>query len=309
MAQQADLVVVTCASGNQSTPLIPLLCEKVQVRLVVRSQESAKRLQKQYPHAEVIQAEMASPADCERILQGASTVYWVGPSIHPHEKETGLNMVDAAVAESQKQNSSFKHFVMSSVLNSQLRKMFNHDDKRYVEEYLIESGLNFTILQPGDFLDYSFPVKAWLATDEPAVRPMVLSGNAKSSLVVLKDLAEASAKVILERERHYQAQYPLVSFGPITYSEVTEQVAKAMGKPIEQKPVSVEEGADMMMQGIFGSTHVPTRSRDKAERLVLFYQRRGLQGNSNVLEWLLGRKPTSISEWVEAQSREVRSVK
>lgn len=279
------------------------------MRLVVHSQKSAERLQKQYPHAEVIQADMASPTDCERILQGASTVYWVGPSIHPHEKETGLNMIDAAVGESERQDSAFKHFVMSSVLNTQLRKMFNHDDKRYVEEYLIESGLNFTILQPGDFLDISYPVKEWLATNEPAVRPMLLSGKSKSSLVVLKDLAEASAKVILEGERHYQAQYPLVSFGPITYSEVTEQVAKAMGKPIEQKSVSVEEGADMLMQGLFGSTHVPARSRDKAERLILFYRRRGLQGNSSILEWLLGRKPTSISEWVEAQIREARSAK
>jgi len=309
MAQQTDLVVVTCAAGNQSSHLIPLLYEKVQMRLVVRSQKSVERLQKQYLHAEVIQADMASPTDCERILDGASTVYWVGPSIHPHEKEIGLNMIDAAVAECEKQNAPFKHFVMSSVLNTQLRKMFNHDDKRYVEEYLIESGLNFTILQPGDFLDFSYPVKGWLATDEPAVRPMLLGGTSKSSLVVLKDLAEASAKVILEGERHYQAQYPLVSFGPITYSEVTEQVAEAMHKPIEQKSVSVEVGADMLMQGLFGSTHVPARSRDKAERLVLFYRRRGLQGNSNVLEWLLGRKPTSISEWVEIQIREARLAK
>lgn len=37
--------------------------------------------------------------------------------------------------------------------------------------------------------------------------------------------------------------------------------------------------------------------RDATERLVLYYSRRGLKGNSSVLEWLIGRKPTSHAEW------------
>jgi len=305
MASRTDLVVITCASGNQSPPLITLLYQKVALRLVIRSQSSADRLRKQYPDAEIIQADMALPSDCARILQGASSIYYVGPGIHPHEKEIGLNMVDAAVAESAKRDSRFKHFVFSSVLNSQLRKMFNHDDKRYVEEYLIESGLDFTILQPGDFLDFAYPIHEWIKADEDVIiKPMLLSGQSKSSLVVLKDLAEASVKVILEGERHYQALYPLVSIGPVTYTELTEEVARVMGKKIEQRDVTMEEGADMLMMRVFGDTHVPTRSRDKAERLILFYRRRGLQGNSNVLEWLLERKPSSVAEYVESRMQE-----
>jgi hypothetical protein len=41
--------------------------------------------------------------------------------------------------------------------------------------------------------------------------------------------------------------------------------------------------------------------RDHAERLVLFYNRRGLNGNPNVLRWLLGREPTTIDQWIEIQ--------
>lgn len=55
-------------------------------------------------------------------------------SFHPHETEIGYNVIDACVAASKESGSKFKHFVFSSVLCTQLRKLLNHDCKRYVEE-------------------------------------------------------------------------------------------------------------------------------------------------------------------------------
>lgn len=42
-------------------------------------------------------------------------------------------------------------------------------------------------------------------------------------------------------------------------------------------------------------------ARDEAERLILFYNRRGLKGSPNVLRWLLGREPTTVESWVEGE--------
>jgi uncharacterized protein YbjT (DUF2867 family) len=307
MASSDDLIVLTGASGQQCRALLAHLYNKFALRLVVNSSTSLDRLGNQYSSAEVVQADIALPQDCAKIMKGASTIYHVGPSFHPHEKEIGLNMIDAAVAESERPGSKFKHFVLSSVLNTQLRKMANHDDKRYVEEYIIESGLNFTILQPGDFLDQQFHVREWMGVEKPVLQCMV-SPKSKSSLVVLKDLGEASAKVIVEREKHYQAQYPLVSFGPIEYGEVAEKVSEGMGKRIHLEKLTLEQAADLCLKYIYGSADkAPVRSRDKAERLVLFYSRRGIQGNPNVLQWLLGRKPTTIAEYTKAQVDEANA--
>ncbi|KAK5936626.1 hypothetical protein PMZ80_011091 [Knufia obscura] len=304
MASKDDLVVVTCASGKQGSHLVPLLHTHYRLRLVVNSSASATRLQQQYPSAEVVQADLAQPNDCITILDGATAVYHIGPPIHPHEKEIGYNMIDAAVLEAAKPSSSFAHFVFSSVLNTQLRKMYNHDDKRYIEEYLIESGLNFTILQPADFLDMTF-VHLIQQSRDPSVQlswKSPLGPESKSSLVTLKDLGEAGAKVIGERERHYQSIYPLVSIGPIFYREAVRRLADTIGRNIEIEDLSLEERANFLCTLIFGSVEAtPVRSRDKAERLVLFYQRRGLQGNKNVLEWLLGRESTDIETWASNQ--------
>lgn len=104
----------------------------------------------------MVKADMNNAADASRSLSGVTAIWHVGPSLHPHESEVGYTMIDAAVVESRRQGSNFQHFVYSSVLQTQLRKLMNHNAKRYVEEYLMEPGLNFTILQPSHFVDGFF---------------------------------------------------------------------------------------------------------------------------------------------------------
>jgi hypothetical protein len=43
---------------------------------------------------------------------------------------------------------------------------------------------------------------------------------------------------------------------------------------------------------------------DALERMFVYYNRHGLTGNSNVLGWLLGRKPTDVPEYVRRASAE-----
>ena len=119
------------------------------LRLAVHSASSAQRLATEYPAATVMQADLAKAEDAQRILSGVTTVLYIGPSFHIHETQLGYTMVDAACRESQVGN--LKHFVYSSVLHPRIRKLLNHDCKRYVEEYLVESGLNYTIVQPKSY--------------------------------------------------------------------------------------------------------------------------------------------------------------
>ena len=146
----SDIFVITCPGGKQCSHLIPLLYNKVQLklRLAAHSEASADGLRTKYPDAEIMSVDLASLADCRRLLQGATAINAVLPSLHSHEKEMGLNLVDAAVAETQRQGSVFKHFVLSSVLCTQHRSLLQHDLKSYVEERLFLSPLNWTILKP-----------------------------------------------------------------------------------------------------------------------------------------------------------------
>ena len=296
----SGVLVLTCASGQQGAHIIPLLYGKpnspFHLRLVVNSESSVARLSEQYPKAEVVQADLVNIADCHRIGKGVSTVYHIGPSMHPRESDVGINMVDAAMAESKREDSTFKHFVFSSVLNSQLSKMLNHDRKRYVEEHLMESDLSWTILQPCHFADQSLGMLVGQLDQDKPVYLALYDPTIPFSFLALRDLGEASSRVIMEREKHYFAVYPLTSTGPMPYTEFVRIVGSEMGKDVSVERLPYETAVDKMCNGLLKSKSADQGYRDGPERMLLFYNKRGLIGSPNVLQWLLGRQPTSISQ-------------
>jgi hypothetical protein len=258
----------------------------------------------------VIQTGITSLPSCTSILHSATHVFHIGPSLHPSETEIGLNMISASVSESRRPGNRFVHFIYSSVLNTQFRKMFNHDRKRYVEEYLFETDLNYTVLNPGDFLNMAFPIKYLAGMERPEYKAL-MGLQSKSAFVVLEDYAEAVEKVVMEGERHYAAQYQMVSMAPIAYGRVAEGMGKVLkektGKELVIGKLGLEEGIRTGFGRLWPkaeSEESSPREMDGVERLVLFYQRRGLKGNPNTMEWLLQRRPTSHVEWFEKQLEE-----
>jgi uncharacterized protein YbjT (DUF2867 family) len=318
-----EILAMTCPSGKQCTHLIPLLYNNPQftLRLAAHSQTSASHLKSTYPNAEVLVTDATSLKDCLALLENATAVYHVGPSFHSREMEMGFNMIDAAVSESQKPNSVLKHFVFSSVLSTQHRNLMQHDLKCRVEERLFLSPLNFTVLQPTNFMD-AYPVQQLAKQETPSIRKL-WNPDIPNSLVALRDLAEAARTVLVERERHYFAQYPICSTMPCADRDVVMAIEKAIGKKIDIITPSYEEGVDNCIKYLFGGSEDavyageqvepdmkrpaadgdlrPDIARDEAERLVLFYNRRGLRGNPSVLKWLIKRETTSVDEWVKLQ--------
>lgn len=303
----SELLVITCPSGKQCAHLIPLLYNKGQwkLRLAAHSQSSVEKLKSQYPDAEVVQVDLNSFSDCQALLTGATAVYHVGPSFHSREREIGFNMIDAAVAETKRPGNVFKHFVFSGVMGTQIRNLMQHELKAFVEERLYLSvELNWTILQPANFMDF-FPI-ALLAGQEQPVFDKLWNPEAANSMVALRDLAEAAAKVLNEGEVHYFAHYQLASTLPMSENEVAKIIGKHLGKEVQTKAPTFEEGAGRVLHYLFDGLAAegdprPDITRDEAERFILFSNRRGLRGSPNVLRWLLGREPTTVDEWVKRE--------
>ena len=232
-----DLLLITSASGKQATTLLPLLSHWKNIRLAVHSPSSQSYLQHQYPYAQVLQTDLYSPTNCASLLENVSTVLHIGPSFHPHETEIGKMMIDAAATAYNNGNGVLQHFVLSSVLNSQFNKMLNHACKNDIEEWLMESGVPYTILQPSTFMD-NIPVNMLAGQNEPAFPAMWSTQNA-FSMIALSDLAECFKKVIEERETHFYAQYPLTStHRPITFDEAMRVIGEKIGKEVRIETVS-----------------------------------------------------------------------
>ena len=206
----------------------------------------------------------------------------------------GYVVIDAAV------KAGIKHFVYSSVIQSQLRKLLNHDCKRYVEEFLFESGLDYTVLQPTHFME-TFPTVMLMKQEGPVTWPALYDPETAFSFVASCDYVEVAAKVIKERDQHIFATYYLVSTLPMTYTEVVESVSKQIGREIKVERKSLEEAADMMATMSYGTKNIDLKIKDSVERMLLYYNSRGIRGHPGVLEWLLGRKATSREDLTRSQ--------
>lgn len=317
-----ETIVLTAASGKQCKLLIPLLLQnpRFKLRLVVNSSSSASKLQAQYCNSsnssarprsvEIIQANLLDTTSCSHILTDATTIYHINPN-HPKEAEIGINMVSAAIEETKKPDSKLKHFILSTVYCTQLSKMLNHARKLKVEERLIESAapgtgaLNWTIIQPGHLAEALIDrlITAMNETPGEYVRQVPFEAQFNTdipfSFLSLQDLAAASAKTIEQRENHYFATYGLSSTFPMPYEEFIRRVGVRLGVTFDVRVLSYEKGVDANCSAQFGKKDVDQATRDGSERLVLFYNKRGLLGNPNICSWILERETTGIEDMVD----------
>lgn len=293
MDSSSELWLFTCASGQQCSHLLPLVAELPQapkLRLAVHSKSSCDRMKAEYPSAEVTKADLLNPKDVKRIIEGVTVVYHIGPPMNPRELSIGRNMIDAAVSQNQNHGGSIRHFVLSSVLHTQASKLLHHNNKRLVEEALIESGLDYTILQPTILMEnFPFPMLQQQVTrgEREPVLLALWDPKVKFTFLALKDLAAAALVVLRERQRHFRATYEWSGTREMLSSDdICAIASRKLGVEIQIDRLPFFEAVDRFSKMIEkgSSEKIDPGRLDIATRMLLDYNHRGLTGNPNVLE-------------------------
>lgn len=283
------MILVTAANGNQGKLLVPkLVAAGLEVRAAVRTEESADLLRASGV-SDVVVGDLSDPAVLGRAIRGVRKVYSVGPTLHPREREMGIALIDAARAE------EVEHFVFSSVLHSIVTDLVQHEIKRDVEEHLLGAELEFTILQPSN---YMLPLKL-----RPAFARRVFelswSLDRRQSLVDLDDVTDVAVMALTDSARHAAATYELVAPGRHTAYELGAIIARVLDRDIAVQQID----ADTYAQAWLGdrdpsdSTHQLAVLRSISSR----YSAHDFIGNPNVLTWLLQREPTSYEQFVRRE--------
>jgi len=283
------MILITAAHGNQGKLLVPkLVAAGFSVRAVVRSERSADAL-RAAGVAEVIAGDISEPEIQARAIAGVEKVYHVGPTANPNERGMGLALIDAAQA------AGVKHFVFSSVLHAITTELVQHEIKRDVEEHLLSSRLEFTILQPAN---YMLPLKLKPAFEDGVFR-LSWSLDRRQSLVDLGDVTDVALEVLGASERHAGATYELVGPGRYTAHDLVAVISRVVGRPIAAEEID----ADTYFNAWFPNAD---RGQFQHQLRVLRsissrYSQHDFLGNPNVLTWLLGRPPTTFETFVQAQ--------
>ena len=203
-----------------------------------------------------------------------------------HEVYIGVNVIQAA------EKAGVKHFIFSSVLHPLRSKLLNHDVKRQVEEYLIESPLNWTILQPTHFMQNTNPAQA-VKTGELYV---AYNPDNEMGFIDLRDLGQVTKSIIDSPEKHYRARYELCGEN-VSYTQYAKMISDVSGKQVRA----------VKSDGLALAKKVSNGDRDfedRIARMFYYYDRWGLVGNSNILGWLLGKAPRTLEEFIKDSLRD-----
>jgi uncharacterized protein YbjT (DUF2867 family) len=233
---------------------------------------------------ELVVGDMRFYETFERAMAQVQSVYFICPNMNPNEVQMGRFALKAARA------AGVKHFVYHSVLHPQTEAMPHHWKKLRVEEQLLESGLSFTILQPAAYMQNL--LAHWPRILNEGVYPVPYGAESRLSLVDLEDVAEV-AVMVLTQPNHAGATYELVGTEPLTQTAIASILGRELGQAVAVAEISPEQwGRETQGQGL-GDYQVET-----LVKMFRYYDRSGFEGSPNVLSWLLGRTPTSLTEFI-----------
>ena len=234
--------------------------------------------------AEALVGDLLDPGDLRRAVEGAQSVVHIGPPMHPQEAEMGHGVVTAA------RRAGVEHVVQFSVTHPQLEPLLNHQAKLAVERVVLLSRMPFTILQP---MHYMQNVDVARVVAEGVLR-QPYSLDTRLAHVDLEDVAEVAAKVVGEGRHHHYAIYELCGEDFHNAHELAQAISTESGRRVAAEQVLFPAGTTAGPR----PSEADDYRLDSMFRLFDHYGRYGITGNSNVLSWLLGRRPTSFDEYV-----------
>ena len=274
------MILVTGSGGKTGQAIIKAVSSKKQnIRAFVRSNNHGETVLK-LGATEVVVGDLMDEDAFQRATHGVEMIYHICPNVSPHEIEIGDNAISAA------KQSGVAHFVYHSVLHPQIEAMPHHWLKMQVEEMIFASGIPFTILQPTAYMQN---ITGRLEDiKKSGVYSVPYSLDTKISLVDINDVAEVAATILCQAG-HEGATYELCSPDKPTQHEIAEMLSAELNETIEAKRISIDEWQESARKSGMGNFQIDTLSK-----MFAYYEENHLQGNSNVLEMLLSKAPTTL---------------
>jgi uncharacterized protein YbjT (DUF2867 family) len=263
----------------------------VTIRAFIRRAEQAPALAA-LGAAEHAVGDLADAGSLEAALTGCDALVHIGPPMHPDEHAMMLRLIEVA---RRTQRRALRLLLRHA---SARREVRHHRLKLEAEESLVESGLTYSIVQPARYMQHLEGL--WQTVTGQGVHAMPFSIDEACSVADLADLAEATARVVLESRadgatpgKHHYATYELGGPEPLSQRDMAGILSEELGRPVVAQALPLDVMAER--------ARAAGLSEDRIEQMRVMnahYDRHGFRGNPNVLTMLLGRPPTRYRDYV-----------
>lgn len=165
------------------------------------------------------------------------------------------------------------------------------DSHVQTEQFLKDSGIGYTILQNGIYLE----MISIFAGDKVAETGVIMlpAQEGKASWVLREELAEAAAYV-LTTDGHQNKTYPLTNTESTSFGEIARDLSGKLGKDVHYQSPPVDEFQATLKQ--FG---VPELYIGMFTMWAVAQAQGVLDFKDVTLESFLGRKPTTTKQYID----------
>lgn len=220
-------IAVTGSTGHVGGEAARLLSnEGYEQKLIVRDPARAPEL----TGASVARAEYADRKAAVEALRGSEILFMVSGAEAEDRVDQHRTFVDAAV------EAGVQHIIYTSFLAASPDATFTLGrDHWATEEYIRNSGLNYTFLRDNFYLD----VLPLFAGDEGVLRGP--TGNGRVSAVARTDVARTAVVVLKDPEAHSRRTYDLTGPEALSLGEVAATITRVTGRETRYEEETVEE--------------------------------------------------------------------
>jgi uncharacterized protein YbjT (DUF2867 family) len=276
----APKILAVGAAGAFAGMVVPELAKRgAHVRGLIHDPRQTVAVRNQGA-AEIAVGDLSDRGSMDAALEGMDSMFYIAPAFMPNEAEIGVNAVAAAT------RAGVRRVVFSSVIDPSISELVNHSAKAPVEEAIIESGMEYALLQPTLFVQGI--ARSWQNVLRTGVFAEPWSSETRFTRVDYRDVAEVAA-IALTEDRLLYGTYQLCSEGNLNRHEVAALMSEVLGGHIEAARVGEPGG---------GSAGDGVEKASPMDKMFAWYDKHGLLGNALILRAILGREPRTLRSYL-----------
>ncbi len=287
-------LLITGATGNVGSEIINSLAEipgDFRVLAGVRdvaAESSIFKLKK----VQTLQFDFANESSIELSLDKADVLFLLRPPQLADIKKYFEPLVRIAKLK------NIQHIVFLSVQGAETSSMIPHHK---IEKLIIESQINYTFLRPAYFMqNFTTTLRKDIVENNTIFLP---AGNAKFTLVDLKDVGEAAASILAHTSKHINKAYDLTNNEQLNFKQMAAILSRELGRTIYYKSPNLV------------SFYVKKRKENIPAMFILvmimlhFLPRfKAIPPTSDWVKKITGIKPRSFAEFAKANQSNLASI-
>ena len=271
------MFLVTGGTGKTGRELVRLLSSSgAKFRVLARDVDKARSILGN--HMEIVQGDLERPDSLEPAMRGVERIFLLS-SPDPGSPVLQKNALDAA------KKAGVPYIVKMSAVDasptSKSRFLRLHGE---MDGALAKSGFTYTCLRPHSFMQNTLGFAPLIATQGVFYTPP----SAAIPVVDVRDIAAVACSVLRENG-HEGKTYTITGPEALTYSQMGEKIAAAVGKPIRH----VEVPPEAARAGMLGAG-MPEWIVDG---LLELYAHLGGPIPTRVTEQIAGKEPITFDEF------------